>query len=171
MPTNLESTVRRAVDLNVRLYADLSRLALDYLRDLADTFRDLRLERTTAPANQPAADVAQSVQPAVRVLVLEGHAGSSAQGEFAITNHLKQTVSTRVATTSFADSGGQTHDLIFQFEPEEVDLNPGEQVLVRVKTRIGEELQPGTGYRGEFAIPDLGGATIPVVVRRRRDSV
>lgn len=157
MPTNLETVLRRAVDLNLRFYGDLARLSVNYVRDLSTAVREVR------DAREP-----QQAAPPPRVLVLEAPSGQTASGDFAITNHLGTVVSTRVTTTPFVDPSGHAAEIAFLFEPADVQLQPAEQILVRASTAIGDDLVPGVSYRGEFTVPDLSGAGIPVVVRRRR---
>ena len=168
MQSNLESAVRRALDLNARFYSDLTRLGVDYLRDLSEAFGQMRPE---SGKGERAPREAATERPAARVLVLEAPAGGTATAEFVVSNHLKTVVSTRVATTPFVDSSGHLADVELTFEPDDIELQPGEQVIVRVKTRIGDAMHAGASYRGELTVPDLGGSGIPVVVRRRRDAV
>ena len=168
MQSNLENAVRRALDLNVRFYSDLTRLGVDYLRDISQAFGELRPE---AGKGERSTHEGHAERPAARVLVLEAPAGATATAEFVVTNHLKTVVSTRVAITPFVDSTGHLADVELTFEPDDIELQPGEQVIVRVKTRIGEAMHAGASYRGELTVPDLGGSGIPIVVRRRRDAV
>jgi hypothetical protein len=157
MRSTIENVLRRAVDLNLRFYGDLARLSVDYVRDLSSALRDVR---------EPAAAAA----PPPRVLVLEAASGETASGGFAITNHLATVVSTRVATTPFVDGNGHAPTIDLTFEPADVHLQPAEQILVVARAAVGDTLVPGVSYRGEFTVPDLGGAGIPVIVRRRRDA-
>jgi len=168
MASNIEDVVRRGIDLYVRYYGELSRLYVDYLRDLSAVLNDLRRPVVTG-AGETGEPAGRQAHPTARVLVLEAAAGETASGEFLITNHVRTVVSTRVATTPFVDSDGHQADLRFTFEPEEVDLRPGERVLVRAALAVDERMRPAVSYRGEFTIPDLDGAAIPVIVRRRRD--
>ena len=157
MPSNIESVLRRAVDLNLRFYGDLARLSVDYVRDLSSALREVR-------------EPAREAVPSPRVLVLEAVLGQTASGGFAITNHLTTVVSTHVVTTPFVDGNGHAADIKFVFEPADIHLQPAEQILVIAGAPITDTLVPGVSYRGEFTVPDLGGAGIPVIVRRKRDS-
>jgi hypothetical protein len=171
MPTNinLENAVRRALDLNVKFYSDLTRLGVDYIRDISSALGDMRPEVGGESHERPR-EGARADAPAARVLVLDGAADSHAAAEFVITNHLSTVVSTHIVTTPFVDATGHVADVDLVFEPDEIELQPREQVVVRVKTRITDAMHPGASYRGELSVPDLGGAGIPVVVRRRRDA-
>lgn len=157
----IERVVRRAVDLNLRFYGDLARLSVDYVRDLSAAVRD-----ASAPG---ASETSALATPPPRVLVLEAASGETASGTFAITNHLSTVVSTHVTTAPFADVNGRPKDIAFVFTPADIQLEPAEQLLVQVTTKIGDDLLPGVRYRGEFTVPDLSGAGIPVIVRRRHD--
>ena len=171
MPSNIEDAVRRALDLNVRFYSEVTRLGVDYIRDLSAAFGNLRPEAHGAGGSHEHSQAGTRTDlPTARVLVLEAVAGGTATGEFVVTNHLHTVVSTRIATTPFVDSTGHIADTNITFEPDDIELQPREQVLVRVKAPIGDGLRAGASYRGELSVPDLGGSGIPVVLRRRRDA-
>lgn len=162
----LEEAWRRAVDLNLRYYSAVGRLAADYLNELAATLGELRAAQSgtsaqaTAPAKAPN-------QPATAIMVLEAEAGHAALGVFLVGNHLDHKVSARVVASAFVDSSGRELRPNLAFDPEVVTLEPNEQMIVRVMATIDETLEPAVSYRGELTIPELVGTKVPIVVRRR----
>lgn len=171
--SSLENLIRQSMELNVRYYSAVTSLAVSYYKDLATIFTVLREAQTRPPA--PAASPAppQTTQPASRqaqqagVMVLEGEAGGQALGVFLVANNLAQEVSAQVVPSGFADSDGHTVHPQFTFDPEVIVLAPAEQLLVRVLAEIDATLEPGVRYTGEFAVPELSGTRIPIVLRRR----
>jgi hypothetical protein len=164
-PSPVDELIRRAVDLNVRYYSAMGTLTANYLKDVLGTLSSvnpLRVQRTEPQPNPASAKAQQSA-----VMVLEAEAAGVALGVFLIENHLKHSVSTRVVPSTFTDPAGHVLQPAFAFEPEAVVLQPGEQVLVRVRVPIDETLSPDVRYVGSFNIPELGGANIPIVLRRR----
>jgi hypothetical protein len=161
-----DNALRKAIDLNVRYYSSMGRLAVDYWRDLFATvtepvkaasthFGNTRGPATTAPTAKPAA------------MVLEAEPESVAQGVFLVENLFKNEVDSIVVASFFKDPRGVVVQPAFAFDPPRVVLKPGEQMLVRVTTTIGAELEPDARYLGEFMVPGLKGTAIPVVLRSR----
>jgi hypothetical protein len=174
-----DAAIRKAIDLNVRYYTSLGRLTVDYWRDLFAAVVDPTVvDRTKAAMSagrfataDPAAPAAAPPKQAASnraVMVIEAEAGSVGLGVFMVENHLSTEVDSTVTASAFKDSSGVTIQPTFTFDPPRVVLNPGEQILVRVSTTIGPELEPGARYTGEFVVPGLRGTTIPVVLRSRR---
>jgi hypothetical protein len=166
-----DDVIRKAIDLNVRYYSSMGRLALDYWRDLFATVAEpVKAAVSPAPsssANAPAGSAsATAAKPAV--MVMEAEAGSVAQGVFMVENHLNHDVDSTVVASFFKDPANVAVQPLFTFDPPRVALKPHEQILVCVSTTIGSDLQPETRYTGEFAVPGLKGTSIPVVLRSRR---
>ena len=85
-----------------------------------------------------------------------------------VENHLNNEVDSAIVASFFTDPQGAAVEPAFAFDPPRVALKRGEQMLVRVTTTIGPELEPDTRYVGEFMVPDLKGTSIPVVLRSRK---
>lgn len=100
-------------------------------------------------------------------MVLEGEAGSSALGVFLVENRFGQEISACVVASAFTDEAGKQVQPDLKFDPEMLNLKPGEQLLVRVEATIDENLELEASYYGEFAVPELTGTRIRVVLRRR----
>jgi hypothetical protein len=161
-----EELIRRAVDLNVRYYSDMSQLMATYVKDLVETFS---LAATQAQAGQSpprTKSSAQKTQPAP-VMVLEAESGKEALGVFLVENHLDQNISTRVVPSAFFDAAQNEIKPSLVFDPEAVVLRSGEQVLVRVKAQIDDSFKPDVGYEGSVTIPELLGSRVRIVLRRR----
>jgi hypothetical protein len=161
----LQQAWRRAMDLNIRYYSAIGRLAADYLKDLVSTIGELGTSPST-PAAQPGP--AQPLpQASHATMVLEAEASGKAIGVFLVHNHLDNAVSAKVAPSAFVDDSGREIHPKFAFEPDTIQLGPHEQILVRVTAIVDRALKAGLSYRGELNIPELVGTRIPVVVRRR----
>lgn len=166
-----DDVIRKAIDLNMRYYSSMGRIAVDYWRDLfAAMAEPVKAAVTSAQSNStsaaPVSAPASSAKPAV--MVLEAEAGSVAQGVFMVENHLNTEVDSTVVASFFKDPAGMAVQPTFAFDPPRVALKPHEQILVCVSTTIGSDLAPDTRYSGEFAVPGLKGTSIPVVLRSRR---
>jgi hypothetical protein len=162
---SFQELVRRSLELNVRYYSAIGRLTTDYVRDLLTTVSEVRAQPSAA---QPSPGVTASPMPAPEaVMILEGEAGSSAPGVFLVENNLSQEISACVVASVFTDEAGKQIQPAFKFDPEMINLKPGEQLLVRVEAAIDENLEPEASYYGAFAVPELTGTRIRVVLRRR----
>jgi hypothetical protein len=167
---------RRALDVNIQYYTAMGQLAVDLVKTLVSTITDLQTETqalepspgTPAPTSRsssssPASD---ATAPA-STLVLEAEAGRAALGAFLVENRLGRKVSAPVVASAFTDPQGVAVHPLIQFEPSLINLEAGEQVLVRILAQIDESLQTGVRYRGEASVPGLGGMSVPLVLRRR----
>jgi len=171
--TSLDEVLRKAIDLNIRYYSALGRLATDYMRELTGVMAEpmkaavassaSAFTTTTTASQAPAASVAQT--PAV--MVMEADAGSVSVGVFLVENHLPTEVDSKVVASLFKEPSGGAIQPEFAFDPQRIVLKPGEQTLVRATCPITAEMEAGARYTGEFAVPGLKGSTIPVVLRRR----
>lgn len=182
LPNQVEDVLRRSMDAYLRYYGAVGKLTMDYMKDLMATWSQVRLPSTlnvspftTAPAQPPTHQaapratepVAHAAPQSIGVMVLESEAGGGAIGVFLVENHLGQAISARVAATGFfAPDGREIHPPL-SFDPEAIELQPGEQLLVRVVAAIDESMEPDLRYQGEFTVPELTGTRIPVVLRRR----
>jgi hypothetical protein len=161
----LDEMFRRAVDLNLRYYGAVGKLAADYMRDLVNVMSDLQLVPGTA--GRSAAATAPTARPGAAQMVLEAAAGETALGVFLVENSLPQEVKAAVVASAFTDASGRQLKPKIAFDPPTVSLRPGEQLLVRVQGAITADMEPDVRYYGEFLIPALQGTRIPVVFRRR----
>ncbi|MFN0103832.1 MAG: hypothetical protein ACKV2U_17330 [Bryobacteraceae bacterium] len=154
----LDDLFRRAVDLNLRYYGAVGKLAVDYLRDLASVVG------TAATTSATQAEPAQS-RPAH--LLLEGALGELAGGVFLVENSLPQEVQAQVSASKFADLAGRQIQPKIVFDPPAIVLKPGEKTVVKATLAIPAEMEAGVRYTGEIHVPQLQGTRIPVVLRRR----
>lgn len=148
--------VRRAVQANAKFYKGWLDLSLEYVRAISEIFGET--ESATPDTEGP--------DTGAGVLVLEGEAGSAVRGAFLVTNDLGRNVSCEFVVSEFADPDGATVRAKAAFEPATLELQPGEQQVVRVTIPVDGELAPGVAYTGEVAIKGLDGFTVPVVLRR-----
>ncbi len=179
---SLAEVWRQSLELNLRYYSAVGRLTAEYYTDLLATLSNLRT--TTAPSftpspaakGQAAAPLSTALQTPTTaaappqqagVMVLESEAGGQALGVFLVANNLGHDVSARVTSSAFVDADGHTVQPAFVFDPDIITLASGEQLLVRVVTKIDDTFAPEVRYRGEFTIPELSGTRIPIVLRRR----
>jgi hypothetical protein len=116
-----------------------------------------RFDRPPEPSGQP--------EPAA--ILLEGEAGSTAVGFFVVENSLPHEISTRVEVSPLAASDGRQIQSALRFDPGNISLGAGEQVVARVTTKISRRLVAGTRYQGEILVPGVAGARIPIVLRRK----
>ena len=134
--------------------AGLERLTADHIGTMLALARGA--EAGTAPAPVAARDPA---------ILLEGAAGATAAGGFLVENHLDHAISAPLRVSPFVSAAGQTVDVRLVFEPEVVTLEPREQLLVRVGTRLDAQLADSGGYWGRLGVPELPGTELVVLVR------
>jgi hypothetical protein len=158
--------LRDAAEAGVRYYAKLGGLALELAETLVPSVGGLRPRLNMTPDLPPRAEV-EPAAPKEQTIVIEAPAGRKGLGVFMVENTTAQTVSAPVGVSTFAAADGREATLEVAFSPEEVSLDPGDQVLVQVAAAVDESLEPDLRYRAEISIPSLSGATIPLVVRRR----
>ena len=160
---------RRAVEANVRYYQAWSRIANEYLNEVGAALKtvvpQLRLPSITFPTNAPlgrASDfstVAVSTAVPPTAVVMEGPPGSVAQGAVVVENHLSHRVS--AAVRAQVDS-----DIEIAVEPEQVDLGPGESVVVKISARL--PVRDSTHLievSGQLHVPELVGTAVPLLIR------
>jgi hypothetical protein len=171
--STVDSAIRKAIDLNVQYYSSLGRLTVNYWRDVFRAVAATSKAQTPPPhfAAHPtpptAPQAAASDAPKPAAMVIEAEPGSVGMGVFLVENHLRAEVDSAVVASFFKDPSGSAIQPAFAFDPPRVVLKPGEQVLMRVTTTIGPELEIGQRYSGEFAVPGLKGTSIPVILRSR----
>jgi hypothetical protein len=179
---SLAEAWRQSLELNLRYYSAIGRLTAEYYTDLMAALANLRTAATPtltpsqaakAQAAAPLSSAPQTPMAAAAppqqagVMVLESEAGGQALGVFLVANNLGHDVSARVTPSAFVDTDGRTVEPAFVFDPDIITLASGEQLLVRVVTKIDPTFEPEVRYRGEFTIPELSGTRIPIVLRRR----
>jgi len=101
------------------------------------------------------------------MMVFDAEAGQPAIGVFMVENHLPHDVGATIAVSKLADPSGNVLDLPFLFDPSFVSLKSREQVFVRATVVISELQKPEVSYSGQISIPELGGTSVPILVRRR----
>jgi hypothetical protein len=164
---------RRMLDANVRYCTAMGLLAIDCIETLLAKVSDLPLKMPTGNTSPPAGTAptkpsAPGVSAArASTLVLEGEAGRQALGVFLVENGLPQKVSAPVVASPFTDPEGREIHPALQFDPSIINLEPGEQILVRIVAYIDESLVPEVRYRGEASVPGLSGTHVPLVLLRR----
>jgi hypothetical protein len=162
---NFDDLFRRALDLNLRYYGALGRLAADYLRDAAAAFSELG-GLTQTPSATPRSGPGQASHTGP-VMVLEAEAGGTAMGVFLVENQLPHEVNAAMVSSSFTSASGRQARIPLVFDPPRVSLKPGEQILVRIQATLTEDLEPDVRYSGEITVPELRGTRIPTIIRRR----
>jgi len=170
---SLDEVLRKAIDLNIRYYSTLGRLAADYMRELTTVMAEPMKSAVassasafqTSAAASPAS--AASAAPGPAVMVMEAEVGSVSIGVFLVENRLSSEVDSKVVASFFKEPSGGTIQPEIAFDPQRIVLKPGEQTLVRATCPITTDMETGARYSGEFAVPGLKGSTIPVILRRR----
>jgi hypothetical protein len=137
--------------------AGLERLTADHVGTLLALARG-----ADTPAPAPAPAMAAAGDPAI---LLEGVAGATAAGGFLVENHLDHAISAPLRVSPFVSAEGHEVDVRLQLEPEVVTLEPREQLLVRVGTRIDAQLAGAGEYWGRLGVPELPGTELVVLVR------
>jgi len=165
----MDEMLRRAVDLNVRYYSAVGKLASEYIKDLVTAVTDISASQASAATStKTAASPAPSPQRSASAqMVLEAPAGEKALGVFLVENSLPTEVKASVVAGTFTAESGKHAKVKFEFDPSAVSLRAGEQVLVRVQAQIVQDMPPDVRFYGEFLIPAIQGTRIPVVLRRR----
>ena len=174
--TPLTRVWARALDANLRYAALLSGLAVRSLELLVSTVSEIGPRITSSGNGDRTGNQVTSGSPAMvpaplpAAMVLEGAAGSSAMGFFVVENKLPQQVSTRVEVGPLVNPDGKEIPSILRFEPGVLTLAPGEQAIAKVSALISRSLAPGVRYEGKISVPDVAGASIPIIVRRVRET-
>jgi hypothetical protein len=148
----------------LRYYGRLGTLTLDLAQTLVPSLGELRPSLRLSP--EPPAEPDAS-PPGGQTIVIEAAAGRSGLGVFMVENTTADSVSAPVGVSAFTDPAGREVTPKVRFSPEVVALDPGDQVLVQVAASVDGTLEPGVRYAAEISIPQLSGARIPLVVRRR----
>ena len=148
----------------LRYYGRLGTLTLDLAQTLVPALGELRPSLRLAPESLAEPEAAA---PGGQTIVIEAAAGRCGLGVFMVENTTAQSVSAPVGVSGFAAPAGNEAAPKVRFSPEVVALDPGDQVLVQVAATVDRTLEPGVRYQAEISIPQLSGARIPLVVRRR----
>jgi hypothetical protein len=161
------SRLRRGLAAQRAYLAGVERLTVDYVRTMLAAAYGIDAPTAVAPqlGTVPAAAV-----PPGPAIVLEGEAGATAAARFLVENHLDEPISAAVGVSPFTSTQGHTVDVSLQFDPEVVTLEPRERLLVRVGTRIDEQLAGVDGCWGLLGVPELPGTELVVLVRCRAGS-
>lgn len=160
----LPRLVKRLTAANLHLGAAAGRLALSYLEEVVASLRDLREDGPMAQATQERP--LPKVPPAQLPLVLEASAGKPAVGAFLLHNRLTVRVEAPLVVGAFKADDGREVIPEIAFEPAVITLDPGQQMLVRLRVQANK-LAPDTDYRGIVTVPGLANGRLELVVRRR----
>jgi hypothetical protein len=170
-PFALSRALSRVFDANRRYTAVATRLATAALESAfsAASQTDPQAAMVAQPNTQSRFDrqPEPSGQPEPAAILLEGAVGSTAVGFFVVENSLPHQVSTRVEVSPLIASDGRQIKSALRFDPGNISLGAGEQVVARVTTKISRRLVAGTRYQGEILVPGVAGARIPIVLRRK----
>jgi hypothetical protein len=167
---------RDAVVAGVRYYGVLGNLAVDAGKIIlpapgqANRTPFRRAARRPPPTRPSSAPATAPAAPAGHTMLLEGKAAQLALGVFLVENLLPERVLATVVASAFVDDERRAVRPTLGFDPEVIDLEPREQVLVRVAARMDDALEPGIRYRGDLSVLGLPGTHIPVVLFRRPDA-
>jgi len=118
---------------------------------------------SVAELRAPATD---SPAPQRRTLLLEGETGARPIGIFLVENAGADSVLAPLRISAFSDGTGREATPIAAFSPNEVHLNPGEQVVVQVAVVLDERFEPDIRYLAEISIPGLTDSKVPIAARR-----
>jgi hypothetical protein len=154
--------VRRGLAVQRAYLTGVEHLTADYVRTMVAAARGIDAPGAVAPALGSAPTAAAPPEPAI---VLEGEPGATAAARFLVENHLDEPIVAAVGVSPFTSAQGHTVDVRLQFEPEVVTLQPREQLLVHVGTRIDEQLAGLDGCWGLLGVPELPGTELVVLVR------
>jgi hypothetical protein len=167
-----EEPFRRAVEANLRYYEALGQVTQEYWKALFGIMKNLpvRLGGGGASSTSTAPPASSTAPASAATLVLEGQAGSEAQGVFMVENRLPRTVSTAVVTSAFTDPSGRAVQHPLRIVPNVITLEPGGRTLVQIFATVAESLEPDVTYRGEVNVPGLSEHGIPVLLRRHVSS-
>ena len=166
---NLAAVWRRMTEANLRYYSGYAKLTRDYIEEIVGSSRGTRRSTTSPLGATPARTAstagapARSPQPA---MALAGKLGARPAATFVVENGLNRRVHAPLLASSFRGSDESERSIALTLKPEEIDLAPGDQLLVRVSARIQDDLELGVSYRGEVTAPGLPGARVALVVRR-----
>jgi len=176
-PINLTEAWTRLNEANVRYYTDYARLVRNYANDVVGTLKSVRRKTDTesvGAAREESASVfsarakAFQREPATPpVVALEGALGASPTGLFAVTNDRDEKVSAPIEVSKLTAPDGTELVVAIAFEPSQIDLEPGAQMLIDVTADIESSLELGIPYRADVSVPGLPGWSIELVVRRR----
>jgi len=154
-------------EANLRYYSGYAKLTREYFDELAGSIQGARKTPTSSGGVIGAAPTRRKDSPSPPpAMALEGKLGTSPVGAFVVENGLARVVRAPLLASSFRGPGGAEISLPLTFDPEEIDLAPGDQVLVRVTAPIEEGLEPGAQYRGDVTVPGLPGTRVGLVIRR-----
>ena len=153
---DVSELIRRTVQANAKFYKGWMDLSLEYIRGLSEIFGG-------AEPQPPA----EAVDSGAGVLVLEGEEGTTVRGAFLVSNDLGRKLSCELYASEFTEPGGASMAVRVSFDPPTVELAPGEQRVVYATLPVEGGLAPGSAYTGAFALKDLPGFSVPVVLRRR----
>jgi hypothetical protein len=169
---SLSKLLSRTLDANLRYTAMATKLATSALDSAFSVAKELGPQlanfgqEVTGGTVQPQR---KSTQPAPAAIVLEGVAGSVAVGFFVVENSLPREISTPVEVSALVAPDGREIQSALRFEPGKITLAAGEKVIARVSAKVSRRLVVGERYQGEIRVPDVAGARIPIVLRRKAD--
>jgi hypothetical protein len=157
---------RRLAEANVRYYGGWARVTREYADDLLASFR-------SAPKPAQASRAAPTGSPPRQrpaAMLLEADAGKHAEAAFVLHASSGERLRARPAVPAFVDPSGDEIVPVVVFEPAEIDLGPGQELVVHVRAEIDTRMKPMVPYEGEVVVPGLPEAAIRLVLRRTGSS-
>jgi len=150
-PVSMFSTLTRSI-------ADALSFGARSLETLAVSTLDPRprVPRRPSPADRPVG----------APVVLEGRAGELVYGAFVIESRLPGPVDVEIDVSDVLDARRRLTPVELALDPNRAYLEPGRELVVNVRAKVPRSLAPGSELRGTIRAPGLGGADIPVVIRR-----
>jgi len=167
LQTELVDMWRDAAEAGLRYWGRLGRLAFESVTVLVPLVAELRPGEPGQAAQPGQAALPEHSTAAARTILLEAEAGQTGLGVFMVENTTPQQLSIPVSVSPFRDPKGREVQPAVGFRPDEIVLEPGDQLVVQVAAAVDETLEPDVRYRAEISVPGLSEARIPIVVRRR----
>ncbi len=136
-----------------RLLADAAAVGVSYYDALLWLGNRYRSQLTETPQRDPVRPPPQA-SPSGRVEVtLYGKAGTTVTTTFRLENELDRLTTVSFLVSAFApDDGGMAFRPTLRFEPERVQLQPGEEQGVALSLDLDDRFVPGTLYRGTAVV-------------------
>ena len=142
-------------------YLDAHRWIRDFVRTLGG--REARRARDERPT---------SASPSTPdLLIFEGQGGAAATRAFLVDNVLDRRITPKIHASRFIEPDGHAVHPDVSIAPANLELGPGENVVVRATVTIPATLLEGAEYRGTLEVEGLPHAQIPAALRRTEEVV
>jgi hypothetical protein len=153
---------RSVIVATLRYYQRMGAVAIDLARATVPAYL-----RSTGPDGGAVKSSATPARSGGATVLIEAEAGKRGIGVLQVESHATSSVSTAVRVTALVAPSGETAEVLVEFEPSVLTLEPGHQALVQVSVAVNETLRPGVRYAGFVQLPGLSDLGVPIVVRRR----